>query len=160
MPRAHTYDVSVTWTGNLGSGTSGTRAYRPDHSAGSAGLPLIAASSDPSYGGDPGRWNPELELTAALAQCHMLSYLYLCAAAGVIVTAYADDAQGIMETIGGTGRFTEVVLRPRVTVTSADMMEAAARLHEEAQARCFIASSVNFPVRHEPVVRAQDERTS
>ena len=32
------------------------------------------------------------------------------------------------------------------------MAERAATLHEEASAKCFIASSVNFPVRHEPSV--------
>jgi organic hydroperoxide reductase OsmC/OhrA len=103
--------------------------------------------------GDPKRWNPELELTAALSQCHLLWYLHLCAAAGVIVTSYTDEASGSMtEDDDGGGRFTEVVLRPRVTVASAGMAAAATRLHQEAHARCFIANSVNFPVRHEPVI--------
>jgi hypothetical protein len=34
------------------------------------------------------------------------------------------------------------------------MTEAALRLHAEASARCFIAASVNFPVRHEPEITA------
>lgn len=58
------------------------------------------------------------------------------------------------ETGDGGGHFVEVVLRPRVTVSAESMIDAAMRLHEEASARCFIASSVNFPVRHEPVVTA------
>ena len=151
MPRAHTYDVSVTWTGNLGSGTSGTRAYRPDHSAGSAGLPLIAASSDPSYGGDPGRWNPEELLVASLSQCHMLSFLSLCAREGLAVTDYRDHAAGAMiETPDGGGHFVEVVLRPQVRFASPQQAERAAELHERAHHLCFIASSVSFPVRCEP----------
>src|SRR5208282_3660126 len=102
------------WTGNRGTGTSGYRDYGRDHDVTAAGLAPIAASSDPAFRGDPGRWNPELELTAALAQCHMLWYLHLAATAGVVVTAYADDAQGTMaETADGGGRFTEVVRRPR-----------------------------------------------
>jgi organic hydroperoxide reductase OsmC/OhrA len=52
------------------------------------------------------------------------------------------------------GRFTEVVLRPRVAVASAGMIEAATALHAEAHAKCFIANSVSFPVRHEPVISA------
>jgi organic hydroperoxide reductase OsmC/OhrA len=155
VPRTHSYAVSVAWTGNRGTGTSGYRAYGRDHDVTAAGPPPIAASSDPAFRGDPGRWNPELELTAALAQCHMLWYLHLCATAGVVVTAYADDARGTMaEAADGSGRFTEVVLRPRVTVASADMIEAAAGLHRDAHAKCFIANSVNFPVRHEPTVTA------
>jgi organic hydroperoxide reductase OsmC/OhrA len=58
------------------------------------------------------------------------------------------------ETTDGGGHFVEVVLRPRVTVTSPDMVEKATVLHRDAHERCFIASSVNFPVRHEPVVLA------
>jgi organic hydroperoxide reductase OsmC/OhrA len=155
MVRTHTYDISVTWTGNRGTGTSGFRAYDRNHEVHADGLPAIAASSDPAFCGDPGRWNPELELTAALSQCHMLWYLHLCAIAGVTVTSYADEAHGLMaEDADGGGRFTEVVLRPRVTVASADMIEAATALHAEASAKCFIANSVNFPVRHEPVISA------
>ncbi len=155
MARTHGYDISVTWTGNRGTGTSGYRAYDRDHDVSADGLPAIAASSDPAFRGDPGRWNPELEFTAALSQCHMLWYLHLCADAGVTVLSYADDAHGVMaEADDGGGHFTEVVLRPRVTVASADMIEAATALHGEAHTKCFIANSVNFPVRHEPVVTA------
>jgi organic hydroperoxide reductase OsmC/OhrA len=78
------------------SGTSGYREYGRDHEvtisgaaegegAGDAGRPQpIAGSSDSAFRGDPGRWNPEQLLTAALAQCHMLSYLHACAAAGIV----------------------------------------------------------------------------
>jgi organic hydroperoxide reductase OsmC/OhrA len=153
VARTHSYDVSVTWTGNRGSGTSGYRAYERDHEVTAGGPPAIAASSDPAFRGDPGRWNPELELTAALSQCHMLWYLHLCAAAGVVVTSYADDAHGVMEEAAdGSGRFTEVVLRPRVTVASAGMTGTATALHAAANAKCFIANSVSFPVRHEPAI--------
>ena len=34
------------------------------------------------------------------------------------------------------------------------MAEQAQKLHEEASEKCFIARSVNFPVRHEPSVTA------
>lgn len=154
--RAHGYRVLVTWTGNRGSGTSGYQAYGRDHEVSADGRPVIAASSDPAFRGDPARWNPELELVAALSQCHMLWFLHLCAVGGVVVTSYTDDAEGTMtETADGGGYFTEVVLRPRVGVASAEMTEAAESLHKEAHAKCFIARSVNFPVRHEPVITAE-----
>ena len=54
----------------------------------------------------------------------------------------------------GGGEFTEVVLRPAVTVTEPGMVDAAAGLHERANELCFIARSVNFPVRHEPSTHA------
>ena len=55
MTRTHSYDVSVTWTGNRGTGTSGHRAYDRDHEIRADGPAAIAASSDPSFRGDPGR---------------------------------------------------------------------------------------------------------
>lgn len=151
--RTHRYDLTMTWTGNRGTGTSGYRDYDRDHDVSADGRPEIAGSSDPAFRGDKTRWNPELELVAALSQCHMLSYLHVCTTAGVVVTAYADAPYGLMaETVDGGGHFTEVVLRPRVTVAEPGMAEAAAKLHAEASEKCFIAGSVNFPVRHEPAV--------
>lgn len=85
----------------------------------------------------------------------MLSYLALCALNGVVVTGYEDAAHGTMqETPGSGGAFSEVVLRPEVTVADASMIPKAESLHEAAQKKCFIAASVSFPVRHTPVVRA------
>ncbi|MFF3763093.1 OsmC family protein [Streptomyces sp. NPDC001922] len=153
MPRTHHYDVTITWTGNRGTGTSGYRAFDRDHEITAPGLPPIPGSSDPAFRGDPSRWNPEQGLTASLSQCHMLWYLHLCAVAGVVVTDYKDEAHGTMaETPDGGGHFTEVVLRPRVTVASPEMIAKATDLHAAANEKCFIARSVNFPVRHEPVV--------
>lgn len=147
----HRYDVEVRWTGDRGTGTSAYRAYDRDHEIDIAGKPTVLGSADPDFRGDPARHNPEELLVAALSQCHLLWYLHLCAEAGVVVTAYADRATGRMRTgPDGGGAFTEVVLRPRVTVAAAAMAEAAAELHAVAHARCFIANSVSFPVRHEP----------
>lgn len=156
MARTHSYGVSVSWTGNRGTGTSDYRAYGRDHVVSADGPPPIPASSDPLFRGDQDRWNPELELVAALSQCHMLWYLHLCAVAGVTVTRYQDSATGAMrEDDDGGGRFSEVTLRPQVTVATADMIEAAVSLHHDANAKCFIANSVNFPVHHEPAVTAE-----
>lgn len=154
MPRirTHTYETVVTWTGNRGTGTSGYRDYERSHDVAAPGRPTIAGTADPTFRGDEARWSPELLLVASLAQCHMLWYLHLASEAGVIVIDYADEAVGTMtEQAGGAGQFTEVVLRPRVTVAAAEMVDTAQSLHPRASELCFIARSVNFPVRHEPV---------
>lgn len=152
MARVHTYDTVVTWTGNRGTGTSGYRDYDRDHDLGADGRAAILGSSDPAFRGNETRWNPEQLLVGSLSQCHMLWYLHLCAVAGVVVTGYTDRAEGFMTETDGSGHFTEVVLRPRVTVQSPEMVETAMHLHEDAHKACFIANSVNFPVRHEPEV--------
>jgi organic hydroperoxide reductase OsmC/OhrA len=95
-------------------------------------------------------------MVAALSTCHMLSYLHVCVVNGVIVTDYKDNATGIMaETPDGGGHFIEVTLNPVVTVKDASMIEKANELHHKAGELCFIANSVNFPVKHTPTCVAE-----
>ncbi|MFS0712497.1 OsmC family protein [Microbacterium sp. 2P01SA-2] len=149
----HRYSVRAEWTGNRGTGTSDYRDYDRAVTLSIDGKPSLAASSDKPFRGDPTRWNPEDLLLSALSECHLLSYLHACVTAGVVVVEYADDATGTMREDGrGGGAFTEVVLRPRVVVAEESMREAALEAHAQANAWCFIANSVNFPVRHEPTI--------
>lgn len=150
----HAYKTSLRWTGNKGTGTSDYRAYARDYEITS---PLksttLEGSSDPHFRGDAARYNPEDLLVASLSACHMLSYLHLCAVNHIVVTNYTDDATGTMaENPYGSGQFTEVTLRPQVTVAAGSDATKALHLHEEAGKLCFIARSVNFPVRHEPLI--------
>jgi organic hydroperoxide reductase OsmC/OhrA len=157
MARTHTYDVTIEWTGNLGQGTDGYRAFSRAHDVRGDGKATIAASSDPALRGDATRWNPEELLVASVSQCHMLWYLHLCAGNGVVVTDYADRAHGVMtmDENGGGGQITEVTLHPEVTVADSSMTEKANALHDDINAVCFIARSVNFPITHEPAIRVQ-----
>lgn len=153
--KQHLYRSQVTWTGNRGVGTPDYRGYDRTHEILVAGKPPIPASSDPSFRGEPNRYNPEELLVASLSSCHMLWYLHLCSVGGVSVMEYLDEAEGTMaEEEDGEGAFTGVVLRPRVVVRSGDDLRQAAVLHDEAHRLCFIARSVNFPVRHEPSILA------
>lgn len=150
-PKDHTYTVTVTWTGNTGAGTAHYRGYERAHEITVHGKPGIPGSSDPAFRGDGARYNPEEMLLASLSACHMLWYLHLCSAEGIAVQAYEDIAEGVLvEEPSGGGRFKEVVLQPEITVPAGTDVEKAKALHEEANRKCFIANSVNFPVRHEP----------
>ncbi len=151
--KTHTYAVALTWTGNQGTGTSSYTAFSRDHVISSGNKPEIPCSSDPAFRGDDTRWNPEDFLVASLSACHQLWYLHLCGANGIAVLAYKDNATGMMqENPDHSGQFSEVVLRPRVTIRAGDDGELAHRLHEQAARMCFIARSVAFPVRHEPQI--------
>jgi organic hydroperoxide reductase OsmC/OhrA len=154
--REHHYETDLRWTGNLGSGTSGYREYSRDHEICAAGkTAVIGGSSDPFFRGDPARYSPEELFVASLSACHMLWILHLCADAGIVVTSYSDRAAGTMiEEAGGSGRFSEVVLRPHMTITDRAAIAEAMALHSRAHQLCFIANSVRCPVRHEPVVTA------
>lgn len=151
MPRGkdHHYQVQVTWTGAAGGGTADYKSYSREYRADFPGKPSITGSADPTFRGDPKLHNPEDMLVLALSACHMLSYLALAALEGLEITSYEDDARGTMQQEGRGGRFTEVVLRPRVTLAPGADRARAEALHEAAHKTCFIANSVNFPVRHE-----------
>ena len=159
MTREHQYRLGVQWTGNQGSGTSNYRAYGRDHVVSAEHKPDLLGSSDPSFRGDVSRWSPEELLVVAVSQCHMLWYLHLCSTAGVVVTSYRDDPIGVMleddgnGTAGG-GQFVVITLRPTVTVAETTMCAAAEDLHDQVGAKCFIARSLNFPVRHQARITA------
>jgi organic hydroperoxide reductase OsmC/OhrA len=152
MNLEHHYATSIEWVGNRGTGTSSYKAYGRQTVITAAGKASIDGSSDRVFHGDADRWNPEELLLAALAECHLLSYLHVAASNGIVVSEYTDAATGTMvQTTDGGGHFTTVTLRPRVTISSGDP-RAALELHREASTRCFIAASVNFPVLHEPEI--------
>ncbi|MBL3656370.1 OsmC family protein [Fulvivirga sediminis] len=155
MIRSHSYSTSLTWTGNQGKGTSNYNSYERSYTISTEGKTDILGSADPAFRGDASKYNPEEMLLASLSSCHMLWYLHLCSTAGITVTHYEDNAEGIMEEHkNGSGRFTEVILKPIVKITDESQIEKAEELHSEANKMCFIANSCNFPVKHVAEIKA------
>ncbi|MBB4807739.1 organic hydroperoxide reductase OsmC/OhrA [Chryseobacterium defluvii] len=153
MSKEHHYKATIQWTGNKGTGTDSYRSYERSHMISVENKAVIEGSSDPAFRGDKTKYNPEEMLLASLSSCHMLWYLHFCSEEGIIVTAYTDHATGIMtETPNGSGCFKEVYLNPEVIVSEETMVEKARQLHHKANEYCFIANSVNFPVKHIPIV--------
>lgn len=146
----HTYTLQVAWTGDRGSGTSGYRDYDRSVRVGGEGRPVLELSADKPFRGDATKWNPEQLLVAALSECHLLSFLHIAVTHGVTVVDYTDTPVGTMVQEGIGGHFTRVLLRPVVTITDPAHVDLVPALHHEAGQACFIASSVNFPVDHEP----------
>ena len=152
MPLQHHYRALTTWTGAQHGSTTSYEGYSREYTVQIEGKPLFTGSADPTFRGDPAHHNPEDLLVMALSACHLLSYLALCARAGIQVLSYEDEAMGTMARQDGRMRFTEVILHPRVVIADGDDLDKARALHHEAHEGCFIASSVAFPVRHEPTI--------
>lgn len=158
--KSHRYQVQILWTGNTGQGTSSYRGYERSHTILIPNKPPILGSSDPSFRGDRTKYNPEDLFVASLSSCHMLWYLHLCTEASIVVTDYQDNPVGTMvETANGSGHFTEVILNPIVAIANSDPplldetnRHRAEQLHETAHQFCFLANSVNFPVRCKPTI--------
>ena len=144
--KEHTYTINLKWTGNLGKGTEQYTAYSRNHEIQAVGKPLILGSADPSFRGDPQKYNPEDLFVSTLSSCHMLWYLHLCTVNKITVVSYEDNPKGIMiEEENGSGRFKKVTLFPRVVIKE-DKITLAEKLHHQAHEYCFIANSVNFEV--------------
>ena len=134
---AHTYPLTVGWTGNTLDGT-----YNRNATATNPGKPGLAVSSAPEFAGDPTRWNPEDLLGTALATCHMLTFLALCAKAKVQVLDYEDHAEAILDTVDKVTRITQVHLRPVIRVPRGTSMAKVVDLFEKAHKYCFVANSI------------------
>ena len=145
----HNYQLTLKWTGNKGKGTESYRSYDRNHDILIDNKVIIKGSADPTFHGDKSAHNPEDLLLASLSACHMMSYLHVCVKNGIVVTDYIDNATGIMKVNDdGSGQFIEVALHPIVTITDEKFLAKANELHSEANKLCFIANSVNFPVKH------------
>jgi organic hydroperoxide reductase OsmC/OhrA len=153
MTKSHSYKLALTWTGAGKGPTADYASYSREYRVAFAGKPPLVGSADPAFRGDPALHNPEDLLLAALSACHMLSYLAVCALAKVTVLSYEDSASGTMSEVAPQrSAFTDVLLRPRVVIAAGSDRAKAAALHDQAHKICFIANSVNFPVRHEATV--------
>ncbi len=153
MKKTHHYQNKTVWTGNTGSSTKNYRSYERAYTISIEGKDDLNGSSDPAFLGNPELHNPEDLLLASVSSCHLLWYLHLCSIHHILVEEYTDDAEGVMEEQeNDSGRFTDIVLKPKIRVAQQDMVEKAVELHHTAGENCFIANSLNFKVRHEPEI--------
>ncbi len=157
MAHEHIYKTTAVWTGNKGEGTKNVRNYDRSHTVTVDGKPELFLTTDNPAVGDKSKLNPEDLLVSAISSCHMLSYLYVCALEGIVITAYTDNAMGIMiETTNGGGSFKEVTLNPIFYVADESMVEKAIALHHKAHEFCYIANSVNFEVKCNPICKLEN----
>jgi organic hydroperoxide reductase OsmC/OhrA len=126
--------------------------YPRDHAWSFEGGTRVEASAAPGYRGSPERVDPEEAFVAAVASCHMLTFLALAARKRLVVDRYRDQAVGFLEK-NEEGRLavTRVSLRPEISFGGDKVPDDAelARLHQQAHEHCFIANSVRTEIRVE-----------
>ena len=147
---ADVFRSHLDWSGAAQGATRDASTYSRDLDVmlGSIALPMSAA---PGFRGDASRANPEQLFVAALSACQALTYLFLAAKNGVVVTAYRDEAEGRLGVVEGRMQVSRVVLRPHVTLADRASEPKARELVEKAHHDCFIANSTTTPVQLEPV---------
>jgi len=93
--------------------------------------------------------DPEEAFVAAIASCHMLTFLFLAARRGLVVDSYDDLARGTMSQ-DARGRFwlSAVRLAPQIAFSGSTPPGDALvdGLHHEAHEECYIANSVRTEI--------------
>jgi organic hydroperoxide reductase OsmC/OhrA len=123
--------------------------YSREHAITYGGGASMKASAAAEFRGNAALPNPEELLVAALANCHMLTFLAIAARKGIVVEKYEDSAEGTLAT-NAEGRMSVIVceLRPKVTFGSGATVdgETLRDLHHQSHLGCFIAASVKTAV--------------
>lgn len=147
------FETRVVWPADENQKLPPDATFSRNNWLAAHGKAEVFGSSPVIFGGDPKGYNPEELLTLSLSECHMLTYLAIAAKRGLKVLHYEDNATGSLgKNAEGRTQMMEVVLRPKVTVAKGSSLEDAKAFHARAHTACFMAASVNFPVRNEPEV--------
>ena len=117
------------------------------------GLPELSAAAPKDFDGPDDAWSPEHLLLAAVETCFMLTLRSVAALSKVQFTALDVDIAGTVDRVDGVTRFTEIVLRPRMTVAPGTDHARALRVMEKSEKACLVSASLSTPIRLEPEVR-------
>jgi peroxiredoxin-like protein len=109
--------------------------------------PNVAVGSPPEFKGEPDVWTPEELLIGSVNTCIMLTFLSLAQARGLTPAAYESDAEGLLESVEGKFRITEVTVRPHITINEEADLDRAREIIERAETECFISNSVKSKVK-------------
>lgn len=134
---AHQYPLTLSWSGNTLADP-----YSREATVSNPGKVSIPVSSAPEYAGNPASWNPEDLLGTALATCHMLTFLALCAKAKVQVRAYDDRAVAVLDTVEKVTSIQEIHLNPTIRVAPGTSKAKVEELFQKAHKYCFVAASL------------------
>lgn len=109
---------------------------------------IVAASAAPAFRGEASQVDPEEAFVAALASCHMLTFLAICSRKGIVVDAYEDSARGYLEkNEQGKLVMTRVLLEPKISFAQEPPSEQELdELHAQSHAECFLANSVRTSI--------------
>jgi organic hydroperoxide reductase OsmC/OhrA len=146
------YRVTIEWTTAATASDFAKGRYSREHRWTFDGGVVVEASSSPSVvpvpWSNPAHVDPEEAYVAAISSCHMLTFLYLAAKAGFVVTYYRDEAVGVMtRTAQGVAWVSRVTLAPRLRYADRQPSDAElAQLHHAAHEGCFIANSVKTEI--------------
>lgn len=132
-PKTYTYRTTVAWAGG--------RAGQLDCD----GKPGFRVASPPEFKGEAGVWSPEDLFVASVNICTMTTFLSFAERGKLTLRSYRSEAEGLLELVDGSFRFTRIVIRPRIQVP-ADQVDQAKKVMHDAHAKCLVSNSMRCEV--------------
>ena len=121
------------------------------------GLPTLEFDAPADFDGPGDAWSPEHLFVAAVQTCLLLTIRGVARASKIDLLRVEVGATGTVDRSEGVTRFTDLVLRPRVSVSQGTDRERVLRVIEKSERTCLVAASLSTPVRVEAEV-IEDER--
>ena len=143
------YETEIDWKGEK------------DLNLGGAKLPTIDAGAPPEFKGRESNWSPEHLFVASLNACYALTLLAIAEFSKVALVSLSSNARGKLEKVAGsTFQVTEIVVKPRVVIASANDLARMPRILEKAKDNCFVSNSIKATIKIEPEVFHRQTQTS
>jgi organic hydroperoxide reductase OsmC/OhrA len=106
-------------------------------------LPDIASAPPPEFDGPGDVWSPETLLTAAIADCFILTFRAIARASKVTWEELDCRVEGVLERVGGVTRFTRYTTYATLKICPGCDAHRAHALLEKAEHLCIISNSVS-----------------
>lgn len=116
------------------------------------GVPELRAAPPADYDGPGDAWSPEHLLLASVQTCFLFTLRAIARLSKLEFSALELDAAGTVDRQDGVVRFTEIVLRPRLTVSPGTNHERALHILEKSEKTCLVSASLSTPIRLEPEI--------
>ena len=116
------------------------------------GVAELRTAPPADFDGPGDAWSPEQFLMAAVESCFLFTLRAVARASKVEFTSLELTGEGIVDRKDGATRFTEIVLRARLTLPAGANRERAMRVLEKSEKACLISASLSTPVRLEPEI--------
>jgi peroxiredoxin-like protein len=109
----------------------------------SEGVRVIESAPPKEFDGPGNQWSPEQLLTAAVADCFVLSFRAIAAASKFKWLSLEATTRGTLDRIQGTMRFTRFDTHAKLRVPQGTDLGRANKLMEKAELSCLIANSLS-----------------
>ncbi len=138
--KSFAYRTGIEWLG----GRAGTLL--------SEGKPAFRVASPPEFKGEAGVWTPEDLFVASVNVCIMATFLAFAERQKLPVEAYTCDAEGTIEFVDTSYRFTRLTLRPKIVVRDVAAASQAEKIIHDAHRNCIVSNSIHTVVTLEPQI--------